>query len=85
MVLTRKVGEQINIADEIVVSVVEISKGKVRIGIDAPSSISILRQEVYERVRIENMMSSKGATSAKIKAMAILFKDKKNEGQASGT
>jgi len=45
LVLTRKVGEQINIGDEIVVRVIEVNRGNVKIGIDAPASVSIYRQE----------------------------------------
>ena len=51
LVLTRKVGEQINIGDEIVVRVIEVNRGNVKIGIDAPASVSIYRQEVYEKIQ----------------------------------
>jgi carbon storage regulator len=60
LVLTRKVGEQINIGDEIVVRVIEVSRGNVKIGIDAPASVSIYRQEVYEKIQEQNVQASRG-------------------------
>lgn len=50
LVLTRKVGERIHIGDGIVVTVVRIQNDKVRVGIEAPSSVAIHREEVYRRV-----------------------------------
>jgi len=60
LVLTRKVGEQINIGDEIVVRVIEVNRGNVKIGIDAPASVSIYRQEVYEKIQEQNVQASRG-------------------------
>jgi carbon storage regulator len=50
LVLSRLVGEQIVINDDIVVKVVAIRGNKVRIGIDAPPSIRVDRQEVHDRL-----------------------------------
>jgi carbon storage regulator len=46
LVLTRKAGERILIADNVVVEVLEIQGNRVRIGIQAPSGVTILRQEL---------------------------------------
>lgn len=46
LVLSRKLGERIRIGEEIVVSVVRIQGGTVRIGIEAPANLSVLRQEL---------------------------------------
>lgn len=54
LVLTRKVGEGIIIGDDIRVTVVEMKGGGVRIGIDAPKTTKIHRQEVYEKIMQEN-------------------------------
>ena len=60
LILTRKVGESIVIGDDIVIKVVETGKNSIRIGIDAPREISVLRQEVYDSIQNENILSSKG-------------------------
>ena len=73
LVLTRKVGEKINIDDNIVIKIVEISRGKVRIGIDAPENITILRHEIYKKVQKENLNASKTNKDA-IAMVADLFK-----------
>jgi carbon storage regulator len=46
LVLTRKVGERICIGEDIVLTVTAVENGRVRIGIDAPRSIPILREEL---------------------------------------
>lgn len=46
LVLSRKVGERILVGDEITVTVVQISPNTVRIGIDAPREVNIVREEL---------------------------------------
>lgn len=53
LVLSRKVGERVRIGDEITVTIVEIRGDKVRIGIEAPETVSVHRQEVYEKIQRE--------------------------------
>ena len=48
LVLTRKVGEVIRIGDTITVRVLEARGSQVRIGVDAPSDVRILREEIYK-------------------------------------
>lgn len=51
LVLSRKLGEKIVIdSGKIVITVVEIERGKVRLGIHAPANIPIHRQEVQEQI-----------------------------------
>lgn len=59
LVLTRKSGEAINVGDEITVTVLEIRGNQVRLGIQAPLSITIHRREVYDKIRSENLISSR--------------------------
>lgn len=49
LILGRRQGEQIRIGDDIIVQVMDIQKGSVRIGIDAPKEIPVHREEVYLR------------------------------------
>lgn len=60
LILTRKIGESIIIGDDIRIKVVETGKNSIRIGIDAPREVSVLRQEVYESIQQANILSSKG-------------------------
>jgi len=59
LILTRKLNESITIGDDVKITVLEIEKGHVRLGIDAPRHISIHREEVYERIREENHKAAK--------------------------
>lgn len=49
LVLSRKVDERIQIGDNIVVTVVRIADGAVRLGIDAPVEMAIVRREIKPR------------------------------------
>jgi carbon storage regulator len=57
LVITRKLGERITIGDDISITVIEIKGSQVRLGIEAPKTISIHRQEIYERIKAENFNS----------------------------
>jgi carbon storage regulator len=46
LILTRKVGESITIGDNVTITVVASKGGQVRIGIDAPKTVSITRSEL---------------------------------------
>ena len=59
LVLTRKAGEGIIIGDDIRITVVELKGGGVRIGIDAPREKKIYRQEVFDRIKQENMEATR--------------------------
>jgi carbon storage regulator len=46
LVLSRKLGEKIFIGEHICITVVDIDRGKIRLGIEAPRDVSIYRQEL---------------------------------------
>ena len=58
LVLARQRDEAIMIGDDIEVSVVDIRGDKVRIGINAPRSVSVHRKEIYEMIRRENQAAA---------------------------
>ncbi|MDD3324815.1 MAG: carbon storage regulator CsrA [Sulfurospirillaceae bacterium] len=62
LVLSRKVGEAIVVDKNITIRVVEISKGVVKIGIDAPKEVLISREELEEAVKAANVEASKHAS-----------------------
>ena len=53
LVLSRKVGERIWIGEEISVTIVRMSGGAVRLGIDAPPHLPVVRQELKARIEQE--------------------------------
>ncbi len=55
LVLTRKVGESLIIGDDIEIKIVEVNQKSVKVGIDAPKSISVYRKEIYEAIKQENI------------------------------
>ncbi len=57
LVLTRKIGEQIVIGDNIKVSIVSIGPGRVKVGIEAPPWVEVNRQEVFEKKLAEKAPS----------------------------
>jgi carbon storage regulator len=54
LALTRKIGEQIIIGDNITITVVDIKGDSIRLAIDAPKEIRIYRGELYQAIVAEN-------------------------------
>ncbi|MDD7794630.1 carbon storage regulator CsrA [Clostridium sp. 'White wine YQ'] len=54
LVITRKKGEALLIGDDIEIEVIKLENGNVKLAINAPKSIRILRKELYEEVTNEN-------------------------------
>eukprot|EP00831_Metopus_contortus_P028299 TRINITY_DN23561_c0_g2_i1.p1 TRINITY_DN23561_c0_g2~~TRINITY_DN23561_c0_g2_i1.p1 ORF type:complete len:126 (+),score=12.09 TRINITY_DN23561_c0_g2_i1:123-500(+) len=59
LIITRKKGESLMIGDDIEVTVSKLEDGSVKLGIQAPKDITILRKELYEQVKKENQMAMK--------------------------
>ncbi|MHB1419677.1 MAG: carbon storage regulator CsrA [Bacillota bacterium] len=55
LVLTRKVNQKILIDERIWVTILEIDGDKIKLGIEAPKEVPVLRMELYEAVKQENM------------------------------
>ena len=58
LVLTRKVGESIQINDDVKITVIEVKGKNIRIGIDAPKTTKIYREEVFLKIKEENKIAS---------------------------
>jgi carbon storage regulator len=58
LVLSRQRDETIMIGDDIEITVVDIRGDKVRLGITAPTRISVHRKEVYEAIKAENQKAA---------------------------
>lgn len=64
LVLSRHRDESIMIGDDVVVTIVDIRGDKVRLGIEAPQSIPVHRQEVYEAIQRENRRATQTGANA---------------------
>lgn len=51
LILTRKLNEEINIDGEITIKIISISDNQVKLGIEAPRDVQIVRKEVLDRVK----------------------------------
>lgn len=58
LVLTRKLGEGITIGQDVRVVVIEIRDGQVRLGVEAPRSVQVHRDEVWARIIQENRQAA---------------------------
>ncbi len=54
LILSRKINEKIMIGEDISLSIIEIRGDQVKIGVEAPKSVKVFRQEVYEAIQNEN-------------------------------
>jgi len=54
LILTRRVGENIMIGDDIAFAILDVKGNQVRVGINAPAETSVHREEIYIRIQKEN-------------------------------
>lgn len=59
LILTRKIGEGVVLNENITVRVIEISKGVVKLGFEAPKNMLILREELERAIKEANIEASK--------------------------
>ena len=73
LVLTRKMGESINIDDNIKIRIVKVKGKQVRLGIEAPKNTKIHREEIYQAIQSQNKISTQ-VDSKQSRAVAALLK-----------
>jgi len=74
LVLSRKADQSIVINEDIVVKVIAIDNAVVKLGIDAPSNISIVRNELLEDLKDSNIAASKEIEIKKINMLSQILK-----------
>lgn len=57
LVLTRKTAESIHIGNDVVIKVISCGRGRVKIGIDAPTSVRVVRAELADNVLVRRSMT----------------------------
>jgi carbon storage regulator len=65
LVLSRKIGESIQIAGDIRVTVTDVRGGRVRLSIEAPSSIRVLRKEIADTAMLSELATSQSGPSSR--------------------
>ncbi len=64
LVLTRKINEEIKIGTDVTIKILSINDNQIKIGVEAPKNVQILRGEVFEKVK-ENTLEASRASSNK--------------------
>jgi carbon storage regulator len=54
LILTRKINEKLMIGDDVIISILGVSRGQIKIGIAAPKNISVHREEIFNKIKLEN-------------------------------
>jgi carbon storage regulator len=75
LVLTRKTNQSIMIGDAVEISVLSVSRDKIRLGITAPRDVPVFRKEVYLSIQEEQVSAEGGATKQVDKALDDLSND----------
>lgn len=77
LVLTRAKGQKIMIGQDIVLTVVEVNGDQVRLGIDAPSDISVYREEIFQSIKEQNEIAAKSdLTKEQLEVLKMMLKKK---------
>lgn len=63
LVLTRRKGEALVLGDDVEITVLEVSRHQVKLGVQAPRSVSVYRKEIYEKVREANRAAASSSDS----------------------
>ena len=79
LILTRKEEESIIIDDNIEVKIMEVDNGRVKLGVEAPESIPIHREEIYRQIKFENKLAAAQPEQALKGLSKLLKKDSKGD------
>jgi len=63
LVLTRRKGEALVLGDDVEITVLEVSRHQVKLGVQAPRSVSVYRKEIFEKVREANRAAASSSDS----------------------
>jgi carbon storage regulator len=61
LLITRRAGERIVLGGDIIIEVMEVTGTQVRVGIHAPRSVPVYREEIWEAVKAENQAAAEAA------------------------
>jgi carbon storage regulator len=85
LVLSRKPEQSLLLGDDIVVTVLGIEGDRVKLGIQAPRSVSVLRQEVYHQVQSSNTSAASPRIRPQLHSIAAALRERADQKQVSPT
>ncbi len=85
LVLTRKVGDVIAIGDNVKIIVMSIKGKQVRLGIEADKSTIVHREEIYQKIKQENVLAAQTSTFSTSQAHELLKNQDRNENERNGS
>ncbi len=71
LILTRRVGESLMVGDDVTVTVLGVKGNQVRIGISAPKTVAVHREEIYERIKASGSAANSQAMHRTFSSMRI--------------
>jgi carbon storage regulator len=74
LVLSRKCEQSLLLGDDIVVTVLSIDGDRVKLGISAPRSVTVMREEIFQQVRIANEAASSAAQRTSLRTVADVIR-----------
>lgn len=63
LILTRRVGETVMVGDHVTITVLGVKGNQVRVGINAPKSVAVHREEIYVRIKREEQEAADKQTA----------------------
>lgn len=76
LILSRKIDEKIRIGEDITITLIDVHGDQVKIGVEAPKSVKVFRQEVFEAIQSENKAAAveENNNENAINAVSVLSK-----------
>ncbi len=77
LILTRRLGEAVNIGGEIKITVLDIKGNAVRIGVEAPRQVAVHRSEIFEMIQEQNRLAAANSELSLTDILGQLQKERK--------
>ena len=74
LVLTRKIGDGLLIGEGITVTILSVEGDRVKVGIDAPREVRVLRRELADAVKAQNLAAARNTTNGDLNSLTSLKK-----------